>query len=267
MSINVGQYGITSTAKDTSLCVSKENDGSLFFIDLNVLSNNTDFQVIWTLNDSSWTNNKIADSIRIDKSGSLIYTIENSKECSISDTIWINLSENPEISVAEDNILINKPENVMLTVFGSTDLTYMWSPSDILDDPSSQKPVAYVDSTTIFKIVATNPSGCLSEKQILVSLEFSECTEDVIFIPTAFSPNGDNINDVFEVKSEAIKEFDLRIYNRWGILVFESADLGKVWNGTYEDKSLNTDVFGYIINVQCYSGDIFTKKGNITLVK
>src|SRR6185295_2220503 len=63
-----------------------------------------------------------------------------------------------------------------------------------------------------------------------------------VFIPNAFTPNGDGINDTFGVKGEGIKNFVMRVYDRWGEVIFESENAKQQWDGTYKGKPAQSDV-------------------------
>ena len=70
------------------------------------------------------------------------------------------------------------------------------------------------------------------------------CNEDLIIVPNAFTPNGDGLNDEFVVRGSLEIEL-VRIYNRWGEIIFESSGAGPSWDGTHNGQSLNRDVFIY----------------------
>lgn len=93
-----------------------------------------------------------------------------------------------------------------------------------------------------------------------------------LFLPNAFSPNGDNKNDIFRPRSNCIKEMTFRIYNRWGNLVFETTDISKGWDGsTPEGKNGNVGVYAYELNATVADDQGVTtqisKKGTVTLLK
>ncbi len=93
------------------------------------------------------------------------------------------------------------------------------------------------------------------------------CNDDALFIPNAFSPNDDQINDVLLVRgAEGFNSMNLIIYNRWGEKVFESSDPKIGWDGRFEGEPLSPDVYGYYLTVTCPAGTI-VDKGNITLLK
>jgi gliding motility-associated-like protein len=98
-------------------------------------------------------------------------------------------------------------------------------------------------------------------------VEITPCQDEVIWIPSAFTPNGDNRNDIFRVMGNiSSKEFSLQIYNRWGELIFESNDVEIGWNGTYKGTLVQDDIYTY--KVFCLvNSRYFLKYGSVTLIR
>lgn len=90
----------------------------------------------------------------------------------------------------------------------------------------------------------------------------------IMYIPSAFTPNGDGINDRFGVKAEGIKLFKMEIYNRWGELIFESDDITHLWDGTYKGKPItSTDVFVYQVKAVGKNNEpLPDENGTVTLI-
>jgi gliding motility-associated-like protein len=93
------------------------------------------------------------------------------------------------------------------------------------------------------------------------------CAEPEIFIPNAFTPNGDQSNDLMVVRGNTIRELLFRIYDRWGEKVFETTVPGEGWDGTYKGKKANPAVYVYYVEATCFGNEKFFKKGNITLIR
>lgn len=86
-------------------------------------------------------------------------------------------------------------------------------------------------------------------------------------VPTGFSPNGDGKNDILYVRGAGIDQMNLKIYNRWGEMIFESTDLSIGWDGTYKNKPQPVEAYAYVLNVTFIDGTTFYKKGNVTLLR
>jgi gliding motility-associated-like protein len=130
-------------------------------------------------------------------------------------------------------------------------------------------PLATPKSTTKYTVKATNIAGCAVEKNITITVV---CKNDVLFMPNTFSPNGDGMNDYFYPRGKGFTIKSLRIFSRWGDVVFEQSNFAPNnqtlgWNGMYKGKVLQPDVFVFIMQVICDNGQVFTSKGNVTLLR
>ena len=98
-----------------------------------------------------------------------------------------------------------------------------------------------------------------------------EDVENTVFVPNIFSPNGDLENDVLTVFGENLDNVKIKIYDRWGELLYESTSAEEAvymgWDGTYEGKKLTPQVFVYYLEGNYLDGETFFFQGNITLVK
>ena len=91
--------------------------------------------------------------------------------------------------------------------------------------------------------------------------------EPLIGLPTAFSPNGDGENDILYVRGAAIETLDLKIFNRWGQLVFETTSMQKGWDGTFNGQPQPMEAYAYVLNATFIDGTAKQMKGNITLLR
>ena len=88
----------------------------------------------------------------------------------------------------------------------------------------------------------------------------------IIDVPSAFTPNGDGINDILYVRGGGVREFTFKIFNRWGQKVFETSDMKVGWDGRFNDKLQNLETFGYVIQAVMFTGETIQKQGNVTLL-
>lgn len=86
-------------------------------------------------------------------------------------------------------------------------------------------------------------------------------------LPKAFSPNGDGVNDILYVRGAGIETVDLKIYNRWGQLVFESTNVDMGWDGRFNGKEQPMEAYGFTLSATFVDGNTFSKKGNVTLLR
>lgn len=88
-----------------------------------------------------------------------------------------------------------------------------------------------------------------------------------IYIPNAFTPNSDGINDQFIIKAGAIKTFDMKVYNRWGEKVWETNDYTRFWDGNYRDKPAQMDVYMYVVTLTDFKDKRFEMNGTVHLIR
>jgi gliding motility-associated-like protein len=89
----------------------------------------------------------------------------------------------------------------------------------------------------------------------------------ISFYRMLFTPNGDKENDVLYLRGRNVEVMHLKIYNRWGELVFETDKQTVGWDGTYNGKPVDPAVFVYHLSVKCVDGQEFFKKGNVTVIR
>ena len=116
-------------------------------------------------------------------------------------------------------------------------------------------------------MIATDRSLCSDtlDTEVFIFRDFS------LFMPNAFSPNGkgDVVNETLRLlqQGQVNKLNKLVIYNRFGQEVFSTTNINFVWDGTFQGKVLDPDVYGFYIDVECIGGAQFKNQGNITIVK
>lgn len=150
-----------------------------------------------------------------------------------------------------------------VTLYGTQASYYSWSgPGISCTGCTSITPC--VNETTNFYVTGYNSKRCKDVDTVTVRV-ISDCGE--MFIPSAFSPNGDGQNDVLYVRGRCLKNFTLQIFNRWGELVFETSDQNVGWDGTQKGQPLNTGVFVYKLEGTTWDDKQYIKKGNVTLLR
>ena len=142
---------------------------------------------------------------------------------------------------------------------------YVWSPSTWLNDPNIHNPVALPQDDIEYIVTATTVLGCIGRDSILVRL--FKMDED-IYVPNAFTPNGDGNNDVLRPILLGMKDLTyFRVYNRWGVLMFSTSEKGKGWDGRYNGKAQDPAAFVWEAEAVTYKGQIKKKKGSAVLIR
>jgi gliding motility-associated-like protein len=98
----------------------------------------------------------------------------------------------------------------------------------------STLPSLSIDGPGVYSVVVANELGCTTERYVTV-IDF--CSEPLLFIPTAFTPDGDGLNEVLRVEGRNLVQLDFKLYNRWGNLVWEADTIGDYWHGQSPNKT------------------------------
>lgn len=188
--------------------------------------------------------------------------------CQAETTVSVSLFDfTPPLTATATPDTIIQGESSQLLATEDPGYTYLWVPNESLDNHTVFDPVATPDTSTTYTVFIQNEDGCTNEVEVRVVVIDPLCEEPYLFIPQAFSPNGDGKNDVFRPRGNFIEAMYLIVYDRWGEKVFESKDPNTGWNGQYLGQALPPDVYGYYIEILCIGGETYTKKGNVTLLK
>ena len=152
-------------------------------------------------------------------------------------------------------------------------LSYVWTPAEGLNNPNAQNPIYTPgpEGNKVFTVTVTTKDNCSKSASVNLYVRQTLCDGNHVFLPTAFSPNGkgDARNEVLQLFNDGIvdKINKFVVYNRFGQEVFSSTDLNFKWDGKFNGKELDPDVYGYYLDVECIDGQKFKSKGNITLIK
>jgi gliding motility-associated-like protein len=111
----------------------------------------------------------------------------------------------------------------------------------------------------------TNSAGCSDQDSLLISIAVKDILPPKL--PNAFSPNGDGVNDAFFVRGGPFVTIDLKIYNGWGELIFETTDPTFGWDGTHEGKHAINGVYVYSVIATTVDGILHDRSGKVTLVR
>ncbi len=180
--------------------------------------------------------------------------------CSDTAQYTVNVTPNPPADAGSDvTIIIGQSADLQATG-GST---YTWIDDATLSCTDCDNPTASPTVSTDYCVIVED-NGCSDTACVRVNVDI-QCGD--LFVPTAFSPNGDSNNDCFQVYSNCLKSLHLRVYARWGELVYESTDIEGCWDGTYKGEDLNTSTFVYVVEVSLLDGTTETLKGNVSLIR
>jgi len=158
-------------------------------------------------------------------------------------------------------VVINQP--LQLNASGGS--FYQWLPSLGLSNPNINNPIATLSSDYSYYLRVSTPEGCAAVDTINIHV-FQ--TNPDIFVPTAFTPNNDKLNDYLVPLPVGIEQFDFfKVYNRFGQLIFSTTEVGKGWDGKIDGKEQSTATFVWYVQGTDYTGKKIFKKGTSTLIK
>lgn len=171
------------------------------------------------------------------------------------------------IEAWSDKDTIWETQNVQLYSTELDDFTYLWLPSASLNNPSIPNPIATPSLTTEYVVYVTDLYGCMLSDTVRITVLEVICDEPFVYVPNAFTPNGDGNNDVLFVRSDILIDIIFAVYDRWGEKIFETTQLNKGWDGTYKGKKSDPGVFVYYLDATCLTKEKLVKKGNVTLIR
>ena len=264
VSVNVSSSNLIITAND-SICIGDET--IITANSTNPLITFTNF--IWSP-DSVIISPSNTNSITVNPSVSqyIFVTATSNTGCVATDSIQIYVGNIPLSAIDATASEYTIPQGAEVTLFGSpSGYNYLWSPSNFVVNANSlSTETTGLEESTLFTFFVTD-GICTKSDTVLIKTYDFQCDEGYLFVPNAFTPNGDGENDVLFVRGPAIKKMVFRIFDRWGELVFESFERPFGWDGKYKGKMMNPDVYDYYLKVTCIDEVESIIKGNFTLIR
>ncbi len=194
------------------------------------------------------------------------------KEAScIEDTAYVTVVVHPKPSLyaGEDRSVV-AGSSTQLKLVSADLVSFEWTSDPTLSCIDCRNPVATPVTTTTYTVSGTSDFGCHDSDKVTITVL---CDNSQAFIPNSFTPNGDGENDMFYPRGTGIiKVKSFKVYDRWGELLFERNgidinDERNGWDGTHKGTALSPDVYVYVIQVVCQTGEILNLKGDITIIR
>lgn len=157
-------------------------------------------------------------------------------------------------------------QTLQLNGYAGSNFTYSWNPPGELSCDTCYNPVSTTSvSATYTLLVTDHPLQCYNTPHLFRVIVKPVVSLDV---PTAFTPNGDGINDVIYPDGWGLKKLlYFRVYNRWGQLIFESNDLSVGWDGRYNGVLQNIETYVYQVAAETLLDTVLTKTGSFKLLR
>jgi gliding motility-associated-like protein len=178
--------------------------------------------------------------------------------------IPVSASPGAQISVSKSNDVNCGNDSSHLVAAGG--VSYTWTPGLYITRIDNGHVTVKPPNTTTYYVQGKNAIGCVGEDSVTVY--FVKVGDQKLYVPTAFTPNGDGLNDVFRpVFIGPAAKYDFRIYNRWGQLVFRTNVPGAGWDGKFKSEKQRSDVYVYYITAEGDCNGQFEKKGTFVLIR
>jgi gliding motility-associated-like protein len=189
------------------------------------------------------------------------------------DTAYVNVAVGnyPVINLGQDKIASTGTQLQLTPSFINGPINiWSWAPPTYLSCSDCEEPIATVENNICYTVTGTNIFGCAATDTICIK---AFCESAQVFIPNAFTPDGDGKNDILMVRAtgiQLVKSF--KIYNRWGQVVFDRAnfipnDPKNGWDGRVNGVMQPSEVYVYTCEVVCDNGTPFVYKGNVAIIK
>lgn len=177
-------------------------------------------------------------------------------------TIKVNVKD-PIQYVTPSDTIIKYGQSIDLEVFSNANI-FLWDPITYLDRPTESRTTAKPEKDITYQVQSIDAFGCKDTAYVTIKVIY----KSHLSIPSAFSPNGDGLNDVFKiVNSNFEKLLGFTIYDRYGQEVFHTTDINKGWDGKVNGKDANVDTYMYVIEYVLPTKEKEIQKGDVTLVR
>jgi gliding motility-associated-like protein len=223
----------------------------------------------WTPASSFITATNIPDP-RVKPSSTITYylTVTDANQCKSLTPSPVTINVTPSVKIFAGNdtaIAIGQPLQLKAVDINNSGINqYTWTPGNFLSDANISNPVATVPYDMTYKIAGTTADGCYGEDEVTIKAYKGPD----IYVPTAFTPNGDGLNDVLRALPIGMKEFHyFRVFNRWGQVVFTTTTGGAGWDGKIKDQIEQTATYIWIAEAVDFSGNLIVKKGTVVMIR
>lgn len=190
-------------------------------------------------------------------------SVTDENACVNQDSVRITVQQKPVVDVVDTTIIIG--ETVQLNLARANIKTYAWQNLPGISCVDCPNPVLSPLQNTTYKVSVTDTSDCFTVdylSNIKVEKKYS------VDVPTAFTPNNDNTNDIIYVKGWGLKKLIyFKVFNRLGQVVFETDNLTTGWDGNFRGNPQIADTYNYVVKVITYDDEVLEKKGSINLLR
>jgi len=230
----------------TSIC-----SGSPVSFTAAILNGGTTPILQWLRNGNAVTSGLVYTADDLKDNDTVICRLTSNAICAVPATVTSNaiimiVNTTPTITFTQNIITtVSTPVQLNPVIKGSV-ASYLWSPATGLSDPTIKNPVANPQVNTNYQLTVISPQGCQATDSVMVTVLKKDIT-----IPNTFTPNGDGINDTWDIVGlYNYRDATIDIYNRYGEHLFHSIGYSRPWDGTFNGKNLPVGTYYYIIDLK-----------------
>lgn len=184
----------------------------------------------------------------------------NPHGCVDSAFVMVDLYPQPFIQTNPD-VYAMMGEPVQLSAISSTPGPYVWSPAEYLSCVVCETPIAQPDQNFTYTVTYTDENGCSASDKVRIIYDA------IIYVPNAFTPDGNSLNSEFFAVGGNIKSLTLEIWNRWGELIYTGGLNDKAWDGTYKSLPCPDGVYTWKIEYVDFMDNKRPLVGHVTLLR
>jgi gliding motility-associated-like protein len=174
-----------------------------------------------------------------------ILTVAN-HECKISDSLQITIDKSPSADAGPDKIIIAGQTVMLNGSAGGTNVTYLWTPANNIEASNTLTPVASPQASQAYILHVISNKGCGTSTDTMLVKVYHQ-----LYIPNAFTPNGDGVNDNWVIETlAAYPGAEVKVYNRYGQMVFDNHGKNISWNGKFQGMQLSPGAYVYVIDLK-----------------
>lgn len=188
--------------------------------------------------------------------------------CAWTDSALVDVSlmSGAGVTATVDQDVVLAGTTVQLQATPGNGVTYAWLPAAAVSNSTIAAPTAVVNVSTTFYVTVSD-GICSRMDSVKVRVHELLCSDPDIFVPDAFTPNGDGNNDVLFVRGRHVTRMDFKVFDRWGEVVFATTDQNEGWDGSYKGKPVDPAVYVYWLTAYCVDGQEYFTKGNVTVIR
>lgn len=216
-----------------------------------------------------WSTGQVSNAIKVKIVRDTMFWLKVSEStCSLvvdSFNMAIKAVSKPNIAFSPNTQDFFKDKSVYFEYLGDKKdkVTWLFDKSKVNKIIAQNANITFIDTgQTIIKLAATNIFGCKDTLSKAINIK-----DENIYIPNAFTPNGDGLNDYFKPIGHGIKSCKMAVYNRWGEEIFVTNTMSEGWNGSFKGEMQPPDVFVYTVQAVGLSGQTYNLTGTVTLLR